>query len=611
MSTKTIRIGGGAGFWGDSPEGARQLILHGNIDYLVFDYLAEITMSILARARERKPELGYATDFVTHFIGPYAQEIARRGIKIVANAGGVNPLGCKAAIEKLLAQQGVNLKVAAVVGDDIVDGIDGLRAQVRELETGARLPDTEISANAYFGAFPIAAALGEGADIVVTGRCVDSAVALGPLIHEFGWQRADHDLLAAGSLTGHILECGPQCTGGFFTDWEEVCAGWADIGFPIAECRVDGSFVVTKPPGTGGMVTRATVAEQVTYETGDPANYLLPDVVCDWSDVVLTDDGPDRVRVAGARGKPPTGQYKVSATWSDGFRCLATLLIKGRQAVPKARAVGAAILARSAGIFEREGLEPFSETSIEVLGAEDTYGPHARTSASREVVLKVAARHRSAAALDIFAREIFPVSTSTVQGVAGAFGGRPKVQPLIRLFSFLIDCQQVPSYVDFGDRRIPVAPPVRGTQAVATPESRPSRVSDARVGSAGDAGQDTVMVPLIALAYARSGDKGDISSIAVLARHPELRAPIETQLTPDSVAAFMGHLVQGRVERFAWPGLDGWNFLLHQALGGGGVASLRYDPQGKGHAQALLDFPVRIPASWLQSGLLLRTEVYS
>lgn len=592
-----VRIGGGSGFWGDTPEGARQLIAHGRLDYLVMDYLAEITMSILARMRQRQPDQGYATDFVSQLIVPHAKAIAAQGIKLVVNAGGVNPAGCKAAVERALAAQGIDLKVAAVLGDDVMPQIDALRgAGTREQFSGAPLPAELVSANAYLGAFPIAQALDQGADIVITGRCVDSAVALGPLIHAFGWTPEQFDLLAAGSLVGHVLECGPQCTGGFATDWQATQDGWADIGFPIAECRADGSFVVTKPEGTGGAVTVQTVSEQITYETGDPRHYLLPDVVCDFSGVQARQVGPDRVAVHGARGLPATPHYKVSATHVDGFRCMATLLVRGIDAPAKARAVAQAILTRTRTLFGREGLADYSETSVELLGAEDAYGPHARpgAQATREVVLKLGVRHADAKALDVFAREIFPTSTSTVQGLGGAFGGRPKVQPVVRLYSFLLDKTALPVALDMG------GPPQRVAIAAGAPWVAPVAVPVDDFWQA-PAGPRTT-VPLVAIAYARSGDKGDISNIAVLARRPEFVPLLRQWLTAERVRSHLAHLVQGRAERFEWPGLHGFNFLLHEALGGGGVASLRYDPQGKAHAQLLLDMPVAIPQAWVDSG---------
>lgn len=599
MGEKIVRIGGASGFWGDSPEGARQLILSGAVDYVVFDYLAEITMSLLGRALAKDPSMGYAPDFVTEVIKPFAKVIAERGIRIVSSAGGVNPIACKQAIERELAAQGVSLTVAAVVGDDITPLIPELRSQdTRDMKSGAALPAEVSTGNAYIGALPVAAALGAGASIVVTGRAADSALALGALIHEFGWSMQDYDRLAAGSLAGHVIECGPQSTGGVFTDWRAVADGWDDIGYPIVDCAADGSFVVTKPAGTGGLVTPPTVSEQICYETGDPGNYVLPDVVCDLRSIAVTQAGADRVRVAGVRGKAPTDTYKASLTYQDGFRSIATLMINGPDAVEKAQATAAAILKRVRRILEREGLGDFDDVSTEILGGEHTYGPHGRPAGRREVVMKLAARHRSKRAMDIFSREIAPATTAMGQGSAGIMGGRPKVQPVLRLFSTLVEKRRLNlSVVIGGGEPLPVPVPVEGQSlpAAVPDEVRPIRLPDG----------ETVTVPLLRLAYGRSGDKGDDSNIAVIARRPEFAVELERQLTAEAVRNYMAHVVAGHVDRFAWPGLDGFNFLLHRSLGGGGIASLRYDPQGKAHAQMLMDFPIEVPAAWVRDGLIV------
>jgi hypothetical protein len=594
MSEKIVRLGGASGFWGDTPEGARQLVYSGQVHYLVMDYLAEITMSLLTRAKAKDPALGYPPDFVAQFIAPYAKEMAARGIKVVTNAGGVNPIACKEAVEKVLAEQGVKLRVAAVVGDDILGMVEELRGEVKEVQSGAPMPAKVVSANAYIGAFPIAAALAAGADIVVTGRAADSALALGPLIHEFGWTETDFDRLASGTMAGHVIECGPQATGGIFTDWRLVMEGWHNIGFPIAECKADGSFVVTKPEGTGGLVSPQTVAEQITYETADPANYILPDVVCDLSGVTVTQVGPNRVNVTNVRGKAPTPTYKVSATYPEGFRSIATLMVNGIDAAAKAQAMGEAILKRTSLIFAREGLGDYVDTSIEVLGAEATYGPHGRAQTVREVILKVGVRHMDKRAVDIFTREIAPAATGMGQGISGFAGGRPSVQPVLRLYSFLLDKARVRIEVDFEGKRIPVQVMTEG-QAVPPYQPKPAAPVSTPAG-------ETATVPLIELAHGRSGDKGNLSNIAVLARKPEYLAPIAAQLTPEAVKQYMAHVVEGTVERYDWPGLHGFNFILNQSLGGGGVASLRYDPQGKAHAQMLMDFPIKVPAGWVKDG---------
>jgi len=595
---RIVRIGCGAGFWGDSAEGPAQLVraddiasdIASNIDYLVMDYLAEITMSLLARARAKKPDAGYATDFVDGVMKPLLPELARRRIKVVTNAGGVNAPACCAALAAAIRDAGLDLKVAAVVGDDLLPRAAELRAAgVTEIDSGAPFPTEPWSANVYLGAKPIAAALAAGADIVVTGRCVDSALALGPLMHEFGWRDDDYDRLAAGSLVGHLIECGAQCTGGLYTDWQCV-PGWDDMGFPIAECRADGSCVITKPAGTGGLVTPATVAEQLVYEIGDPARYLLPDVACDFTQVQLTADGTDRVRVSGARGVAPGATYKASVTWKDGFRATATMMIGGREAAAKAARVAEAILARTRRLFAARGWGDYRDVCVEVLGAESTYGPHARRADTREVVLKIGVAHRESAPLELFTREIFPSATAMAQGLTGFAGGRPNVQPVIRLFSCLIDKAAVPVAVEIDDHVLPVAPNTAATPALARDDAAlPTFAAPA----------DGVEAALHFFAHGRSGDKGDSANVGILARDPRWLPLLRAQLTAEAVGRYFAHLVRGEVTRYEWPGLHGFNFVLKQALGGGGVASLRHDPQGKAYAQMLLDFPLVVPRDWL------------
>jgi hypothetical protein len=600
-SGKTVRIGGASGFWGDSSVGAPQLVASGQIDYLVFDYLAELTMSILAGARLKNPELGYATDFVTVAMRSVLKDVAAKGIRVVSNAGGVNPQGCADALRALAAELGVAVKIAVVSGDDVMPLLPQLRAAqppVRELQSGAPLPAKVLSANAYLGAAPIKAALDAGAQVVITGRCVDSAVTLGVLMHEFGWGAGDLDQLAGGSLAGHIIECGCQATGGLHTDWRDV-PDWAHIGYPIVECSADGSFTVTKPAGTGGLVAPQTVAEQLLYEIGDPAAYLLPDVICDWRAVRVEPAPAQRVRVHGARGRAPTGSYKVCATWVDGFKTSAQLTIVGFDAAAKARRTGEAILQRVGELLTAQGLPPFSATLIEVLGAESPYGPRANPSvaATREAVLRLTARHPDKAALQLLTREIAPAGTSWSPGTTGA-GGRAAVSPLIRQYAFLLEKGQLTAAVALDGAAVAVpAPAAIDEQTLSAIEN----IAIASAPPASDAAANLVEVPLIRLAWARSGDKGDTSNIGVIARRPEWLPLLRQQLTEARVAEWLAHLVKGRVTRYDLPGIHAFNFVCEQALGGGGMASLRNDALGKGMAQILLALPVRAPAEWLKA----------
>lgn len=596
-SNRIVRIGGASGFWGDSSVGAPQLVASGQIDYLVFDYLAELTMSILAGARMKKPELGWATDFVGVAMRGVLKEVVARGIRVVSNAGGVNPQGCADALRALADELGVHVKIAVVTGDDVLPLLTGLRGAaqpVRELQSGAPLPPKVLTANAYLGAAPIKAALDAGAQVVITGRCVDSAVTLGVLMHEFGWSPADHDLLAGGSLAGHIIECGCQATGGLHTDWREV-PDWAHIGYPIVECAADGSFVVTKPAGTGGLVAPQCVAEQMLYEIGDPAAYLLPDVVCDFTQVSMEAAGEQRVRVHGARGRAPSGTYKVSATYVDGFKTSAQLTIVGFEAVAKARRTGEAILERVGGLLAAQGLPPFSATNLEVLGAESCWGPHARAQDTREAVLRLTACHPDKAALELLSREIAPAGTSWAPGTTGA-GGRAGVSPSIRQYAFLLDKASVSPVVRIEGVEVPLPAPPHGDAVRAAVGESAAHATPAETP---DAPADFVDVPLIRLAWARSGDKGDISNIGIIARRPEWLPLLRAQLTESRVADYLAHLVKGKVTRYEVPGINAFNFVCEQALGGGGMASLRNDALGKGMAQILLSVTIRVPrAHW-------------
>ena len=420
-SRKVVRIGGASGFWGDSSLGPVQLVREGGIDYLVFDYLAELTMSILAGARMKRPDEGYATDFVTVALRSVLKQAVTQGIRIVSNAGGVNPRGCAAAVQALADELGVPVRIAIVTGDDVLALAPAMRAAGAVDLSSGDPAEKLVTANAYLGALPIARALDAGADIVITGRCVDSAVTLGVLLHEFSWAADDYDRLRGQPRRPHHRMRLPG-HGRLHTDWADV-PDWANIGYPIVECHEDGSFIVTKPPETGGLVTPATVGEQLLYEIGDPASYLLPDVTCDFRQVRMEQAGLHRVLVTGARGRPPTDTYKVSATAAVGFKVSAQLTIVGIDAAAKAKRTGEALLERGRRLLRESGAEDFLATHVELLGTESAYGPHARPLPTREVV-RLTVTHADRQRWR-FSREFAAPGTSWSPGTTGV-GGRPR-----------------------------------------------------------------------------------------------------------------------------------------------------------------------------------------
>lgn len=437
-----IRIANGQGFWGDSILGPVRLVNEGPLDYLTLDYLAEVTMSIMQKLKSRKPDAGYATDFVT-LIDRVLPQLVEKDIKVVANAGGVNPHACKDAVLEVIKKHGYEgVKVAVVEGDDILGDLDDLMAQgeeFRNMDTGEPLSavrDRVSSANVYLGAFPIAEALDQGAQIVITGRGTDPGLVIGPLIHEFGWKPDDYDKIAAGTVAGHIVECGAQCTGGNYTDWRDV-KDMARIGYPVIEASADGSFVVTKHEGTGGMVTVSSVTHQLAYEMGDPANYITPDGVADFTSFSIEQEGPDRVRVSGVKGGPPTPTYKVSMSYHDGWKATGQLTISGPDALEKAQLCAQVVWDRLAF----DGYEyTDEERMVEFVGANVCHDGIATAQAAEpsEVVLRMGVKGPDRDKVNRFGPELVPLVTSGPPGVTGFAGGRPKATEIIGYWPALL-----------------------------------------------------------------------------------------------------------------------------------------------------------------------------
>lgn len=440
---RPVRIASGQGFWGDDLEAPVRQIRGGRIDYLMLDYLAEVTMSIMRKQRSRDPEAGYARDFVP-LMERVFEDCVKRGIRVVTNAGGVNPGGCAQAVAEAGRRAGVGgrARIGVVTGDDLMDRIDDLTAAghaLRHMETGeplASVRDRVRSANAYLGARPIVEALRKGADVVVTGRSTDTALTYGPMAREFGWRWDAYNLLASGVIAGHINECGAQASGGNCSaEWWEI-PDLAAVGFPIIEASADGTFAVTKHPESGGVVNLRTVKEQLLYEMGDPESYITPDVTADFTTVRLTPEGADRIRVDGVRGRPPTPFLKVSVAYAAGYKAVGTLVYAWPDAAAKARAAAAILRKR----LDRLGLA-FDRVLIELVGWDATHGHLAGEPPPDlpEIQLRVGVRGMDRAAVERFTREIAPLVLTGPPAVTGFAGGRPRVQEIVAYWPALID----------------------------------------------------------------------------------------------------------------------------------------------------------------------------
>ena len=442
-----IRIASGQGFWGDLPNAPVNQVKNGPIDYLVMDYLAEVTMSIMQKQRMRNPDWGYARDIVG-VIDQILPEITERGIKVITNAGGVNPTAAKDEILRVAKERGfTGLKVAVVDGDDILPEIDELIAGGHELknmddgEPITTVKDQLLSANIYFGCHPIVEALEQGADVIITGRVTDTGLTLAPMVYEFGWDFEDYDKMAVGTIAGHIIECGAQVSGGNFTDWEEV-EDFTNIGFPIIEAYPDGTFYVTKHENTGGLVSDMTVKEQLLYEIGDPASYITPDVIADFSTIHLDQEEKNRVKVFGIKGKPDTPTYKVSASYNDGYKLTATLVYSWPDALKKA-VKGAEILEKRADAL---GLE-FDEFHKEYVGfngnSENPITEESLAEEFDEIQMRVSVSGKNKEHMNRFGMEIAPLILTGPSGVTGFAGGRPKASDIVAYWPALLDKEAV------------------------------------------------------------------------------------------------------------------------------------------------------------------------
>ena len=600
-----IRIGNAGGYWGDDPHALRRQVLGPiDLDYISIDYLAEVTMSILQKQKSRNPSDGYARDFVTQ-IEPLLEQVLLRRIRIITNAGGVNPEACAAALAAVARAKGLKLRIAVVEGDDVAPRLAALMADgvdLRNLETGApfRHANQVLAANAYFGAMPVAEALSFDPHIVISGRVTDTGITLAPLIHEFGWGPADWNLLAAGIVAGHIIECGAQATGGNFTDWKKV-PSFHDLGFPIVECRRDGVFTVTKHPGSGGLVTCQTVREQLLYEMGEPRGYLTPDVVADFSSVRLEPDGPDRVRVSGIQGRPPTELLKVSIAYADGFKSGGALIICGPDARAKADLFAQVFWQRLGAELDLAGIPQLERTCTECVGDDATHRRLSPRHPASEILLRLSAHSARRDGLELFRKLLPSMILSGPAGVA-VTGGAPAISEVVSYWPALMPrTLALPSVRLLEERGTGRLEQVHDTGQLpwpATPGPQPA-AEPVDPWPSFPAEGPMARLPLMRIAHARSGDKGDTANIGLIARSGPCYAWLRDHLDAGQVKRWFSDHCLGPVTRHPVPQLWALNFLLEATLGGGGTLSLFIDAQGKTLAQALLRCEVELPEALL------------
>lgn len=585
---ETVIIANASGFWGDEADAVRRQVQGGRIDYLTMDYLAEITMIILGRQVAKNPEAGYARDFVSALSG-VLRDIQEKGIRVITNAGGINPAACARALEQVMSEQGIEIPIATIDGDNLMPAFDDLVAAgcaFRHLDTGEPLGDLAekvVSANAYIGARPIVEALQGGAGIVITGRCYDAASVVAPFVYEFGWDWEDYDRLASALLAGHLIECGTQSTGGNFTGWRQV-GSFLKMGYPLVEAHADGSFVLTKHPGTGGLVSGQTAREQILYEIGDPRAYVSPDVIADFTSFSLSGDGEDRVRIEGTRGQKPTEMLKVSINYEAGFRLSGMIVVSGPDVMAKGKVF-------SEMFWDRVGTDGFIERRTDYVGANACWGESAAPDIEpNEIILRFSARAGTKERLAVMSRELAGLILAGPPGVT-VFGGRPAIAPAYGYWPALIERKRVTARLaqngvekriscDLGSSGTPVLPPE------APFSDDPSETARVRV-------------PLARIAHARSGDKGDLANIGVAALRPELYPEILREVTAERLQAFFRSNVKGPITRYRLDNLHAVNFVLQGALNGGGTVSLLLDNQGKTLSQALLTMEIEVDPALL------------
>ena len=598
-----IRIANAGGYWGDDLHVLKRQLTGGEVDYISADYLAEITMSILRKQQLKNPELGYVTDFVDQIV-EVADLLVEKNVKMISNAGGINPVGCaKAIYDRLGADH--KLKIAVVEGDNLMGMIDELIQRGEKfdnMESGEsfdKIKDKLESANAYFGVGPIVKALEFGADLVIVGRHTDTSITMAPMVYEFGWKLNDWDKLAAGLVAGHIVECGAQSTGGNFTDWHKI-KKWTNFGYPIIEMYADGTFYITKHENTGGLVSVDTVKEQLVYEMGSPY-YISPDVIADFRTIKLEQAGEDRVKVYGIKGFPSTKFLKVSMAYRDGFKASGSVILSGNQAVEKAEVFKQLFWDR----LKEYGYE-FKKTNTEFIGYNACHRHLARNIEPTEILLRFSAYDDKKEGLQEFAKLISTIILSGPPGVA-VTGGRPRIQTVMSYWPALIKKQGIKAQVklinkDGSTDKFTEMPIETGFEEELKLEDVPKQIATQPLEELNlPKSDDYIEVELRKLCLARSGDKGDTVNIGLIARSKEVYDFIKKYITADVIKTWFNGICKGRVIRYELDNLMALNFLLEQSLDGGGTKSLMIDAQGKTLASALLNQKIFIPTYILNS----------
>ncbi len=593
---KKIRIGNAGGYWGDDLDALYRQLKGGDLDYITMDFLAEITMSILRKQQLRNPALGYAKDFLTQ-LETCMPLIVDKNVRVITNAGGINPVGLGREILKLARRQGYDIKVGVVYGDDITNQLYELTAageKFTNMENGADFAGVRhqvTSANVYLGAEPVVAALDAGCQIIVTGRVTDTGITMAPMIHEFGWAMDDWDLMASGLVAGHIIECGAQGSGGNITDWEDV-PSFHNIGYPIIEMHKDGTFYVTKHARTGGLICEKSVKEQLVYEMGNPAQYISPDCVAYFDTIKVAEVKTNRVKISGVRGGPSPAMLKVSMSYEDGWKAAGEVLISGPNVRKKAEVVES--------IFWKKVGHKFEKTHTALVGAGSIWPDRLSSYEPNEIYLRFGVCDHDLNKINDFSKALPALILAGPSGMAVSTGGRPRAQGVVAYWPALIRRDHCSAKVlvlgtdgqeDFSEIQFPMRDGMG--DPVFSDEPKVARTPRKHKGALKE-------VSLSKLCYARSGDKGDMCNIGLLARSPLVYDWIQENITARMVKRFFKGKVLGKVTRFELDNLQGLNFLMDGSLGGGGTTSLLVDPQGKTMSQALLQMKVKVPSSVLK-----------